>query len=321
MLVSGGGTALLNTANDDGSYSAKLPVTFGGRNGYGKAYGTIHPVHINDIVLVGFIDGKKSNAIVLNSYVDNAVGLELSKTNNDQIDPADPSQVIDADQTYVVYPDLTYERHDGRGNLELSFNGKSFMVVDSDDYSGGTTLSDDGDALMDYEHLKGSYYHNNEMLEPVNGRAPRILMKHQGIDLPDGSVDNHAFYLNLSPDGTFRISQMQTNEDWRTYFEQTADGKIHMRRQNDSKVFGSGDITADMGIDENGYVFLRSGDTELQLRPDGIYNAGNNNLTGGIDPDFESNVNKAIGNMITKDTFNTVMAQNIKAVQDLIDTT
>ena len=69
-----------NSANISASTknTAMLPMSMAGRNGYGKAYGSIIPIRVNDIVLVGFVNARNSSPIVIARYPDMQWQIQLS---------------------------------------------------------------------------------------------------------------------------------------------------------------------------------------------------------------------------------------------------
>lgn len=270
-----------NTDNGRGSandtYSALLPMSMAGRNGYGKAYGNINPVNVGDIILVGFIDDKTFRPIVLGIYPDKAIINELTRNTRNDIDPSSVIDYAIANSSYKVYPDQTYDFHDGLGVRTLSFSGHSFLTVNptvpTDSHIEHKT--DDGVGALDYKDLNSSYFGNNELIEPISDKAPEIIFKHQGLVKDDDTKDTHALYLYIAPDGTYRISQMKTDEDWRTYFE-IRNSEIHLVRQNNSKIFGGLDTTnlesSEVSINNDGSIMLRNHTVGLQIKSDGLYN-------------------------------------------------
>lgn len=277
LITSGKNDVLDGSYINDGKFSAKLPVEFGGRNSVGQPYGQVKPVNVGDIVLVGFINQSKMTPIVLSFYGNADVNEMLSRTPFANADYKDPTLVNQTNQRFSLYPSLTYDNIDGLGNRTVTFTGKTFLMTDAV-YSSDTNLTD-GNHGTEYSDLQSSYYSNGEEIEPMNPLAPNILFKHQGITKKDDSEDTHVTMLHIKDDGTYRISTMQRADDWRTFFEMTPKGAIRLRKQFDSKIIGKGFEKSEIGIDEDGTVYLRSGGSELELRPDGIYSSGN--IIGG----------------------------------------
>lgn len=258
------------------TYTAMLPMSMAGRNNYGKAYGDIKPVRKGDIILVGFVDSKAYMPMVLGIYPDEEINKELTRANSKDLDPNSVYDYALANASYKVYPDQTYDFHDGYGTRILSFSGHSFIVVDAKPTSNEHLehKTDDGNRGLDYTDLPSSYLGNKELVEPVSDKAPEIIFKHQGIVDNKGKKDTHALYLYISQDGTYRVSQMKTDEDWRTYFE-IKNSKIHLVRQKNSKSFGGLDTdnlqSSEVSINEDGNVVLRNHTMGIIIEPNGIY--------------------------------------------------
>src|SRR5690606_6986620 len=51
--------SFIRNPNDNGKFSARLPIAFGGRTPDGKVYGANTLVTVGSLVLIGFLEGKK----------------------------------------------------------------------------------------------------------------------------------------------------------------------------------------------------------------------------------------------------------------------
>lgn len=270
----------------DKEYSAYLPMSMAGRNNYGKAYGEISPVRKGDIILVGFVDDKAFRPIVLGVYPDEAISKELSRTLTNDIDSSSLLDIATANAWYKLYPDQTYDFHDGEGTRILTLAGHSFILANSSVPATDNLehKTDDGNLPLDYADLSASFLANSEMIEPIADKAPEIIFKHQGIVDRKGNQDTHALYLYIGQDGTYRVSQMKKDEDWRTYFE-IKNSEIHLIRQKNSKYFGTADadsnlISSEIGINDEGNVVIRNHDNGIMVKSDGIYNLSGEKLLG-----------------------------------------
>lgn len=283
-LLTNGVNGERDSANTE--YSAYLPMSMAGRNNYGKAYGEISPVRQGDIILIGFIDAKTFRPIVLGVYPDEAISQELSRTLTNDIDSSSLLDIAAANAWYKVYPDQTYDFHDGKGTRVLSLSGHSFLLANADvpETDNLEHKTDDSSMGLDYADLPSSFLHNSELIEPVTDKAPEIIFKHQGIVDRKGNPDTHALYLYIGQDGTYRVSQMKSDEDWRTYFE-IKNSEIHLVRQNNSKLFGTAEndtnlISSEIGINDDGNVVIRNHDNGIMVKSDGIYNLSGEKLIG-----------------------------------------
>lgn len=261
-----------NSYANEGRFSARLPMEFGGRNLAGQPYGQVNPIAVGTVVLVGFINSDKDMPIVISVYNNNDVNKQLSRTRFANADPTDMTLAGEMYQKFSLYPSLTYDSIDGDGNRVVTFSGKSFIAFDTKDMRNSPMT--DASYGSRYEDLGTSYYNDGELIEPMKGRAPNVLFKHQGILDDDNKPDTHNFMIHINPDGTYRTSMMDTEQDWRTMFEMTPEGKIRLRRQGDTVRLNDGFEIGELGINEEGIVYLRNGDMDLEVREDGIYSQG-----------------------------------------------
>ncbi|UNZ10494.1 tail fiber protein [Enterococcus phage vB_OCPT_Bill] len=271
-----------NSYANEGRFSARLPMEFGGRNLAGQPYGQVNPIAVGTVVLVGFINSDKDMPIVISVYNNNDVNKQLSRTRFANADPTDMALAGQMYQKFSLYPSLTYDSIDGDGNRVVTFSGKSFIAFDTKDMQNSPMT--DASYGSRYEDLGTSYYNDGELIEPMKGRAPNVLFKHQGILDDDNKPDTHNFMIHINPDGTYRTSMMDTEQDWRTMFEMTPEGKIRLRRQGDTVRLNDGFEIGELGINEEGIVYLRNGDMDLEVREDGIYSQGKL-ITEGINLD------------------------------------
>lgn len=263
-----------NSANVSASIknTAMLPMSMAGRNGYGKAYGSIIPIRVNDIVLIGFVNARNASPIVIARYPDETIASELSRVDTDEVDPRSILKYAMANTAFTLYPDQTYDLHDGHGNRVLTFSGKSFLLLNSD-IPKLSHYTDNGEDPKDYTNLPSSFFGNGQLIEPIADQAPEVMFKHQGIVDNQGNQDNHQLYLYISQDGTLRVSEMQKDQPWRTYFEENAQGEIRLRRQEDSKDFASGHVNSEISIDKDGQINLIAQGQGLIINKQGIYSA------------------------------------------------
>lgn len=270
-----------NSANVSASIknTAMLPMNMAGRNGYGKAYGSIIPIRVNDIVLIGFVNARNASPIVIARYPDETIASELSRVDTDEVDPRSILKYAMANTAFTLYPDQTYDLHDGHGNRVLTFSGKSFLLLNSD-IPKLSHYTDNGEDPKDYTNLPSSFFGNGQLIEPIADQAPEVMFKHQGIVDNQGNQDNHQLYLYISQDGTLRVSEMQKDQPWRTYFEENAQGEIRLRRQEDSKDFASGHANSEISIDKDGQINLIAQGKGLIINKHGIYRADGTPLGG-----------------------------------------
>lgn len=255
-----------------GEFSARLPMEYGGLNQYGKPYGTIKPILVGSLVLVGFIDGNRQNPMVLGTYGTAYASDMLKRTDIGSGDPRDKELDVHYSNQLSLHPSLTFSSIGGRGDKVVTFTGKTFFIADSNPKM-SNPVTDDGSGL-EYEDLKETKYSNGETIEPVTGIAPKMLFKHQGYMTSDGKETDHKLIFFIDEDGTFRVSSMRDKEDWRTYLEIGPNGSFKVRKQKDTKEINRTSNYSEIGIDPDGTPVMRNQDMDLEVRPDGVYSQG-----------------------------------------------
>lgn len=306
-----------NSANVSASTknTAMLPMSMAGRNGYGKAYGSINPIRVNDIVLIGFVNARNSSPIVIARYPDETIASELSRVDTDEVDPRSILKYAMANTAFTLYPDQTYDLHDGHGNRVLTFSGKSFLLFNSD-IPKLSHYTDNGEDPKDYTNLPSSFFGNGQLIEPIADQAPEVMFKHQGIVDNQGNQDNHQLYLYISQDGNLRVSEMQKDQPWRTYFEENAQGEIRLRRQEDSKDFASGNVNSEISIDKDGQINLVAQGQGLIINKHGIYRADGTPLPFNANPENNNTSTQPNDNTNTSDNVTGISTNTNDAVQD-----
>lgn len=261
--------------NDNGRYAARLPIMFGGRTPNGKVYGTNTLVTVGSLVLIGFLEGRKDNPIVLNIYGEPDNQSLLTRTSLTSADESDEAIQRELWQLFSLYPSMTYRNIDGRGNQEITFSGKSFVYITDTDQE-NAYVNDSG---FDYDHLPSSRYANGELIEPVSPNAPTVLYVHQAI------YDNHRVTFFIKSDGTVRLASRHTVGQGITFQELKTDGTISFVQKKDtidpeeeSKVFSK------IEISQNGNIVLQTPDHKLEITPSGLLYDGKP-LPAGSDSD------------------------------------
>lgn len=109
----------MKNPNDNGRYSARLPVTFGGKTPDGNVYGTNTLVTIGTLVLIGFLEGANDNPIVLNIYGDVDNQSLLTRTNMTGADESDENIQQELWQLFTLYPSMTFKNIDEIGRAHV----------------------------------------------------------------------------------------------------------------------------------------------------------------------------------------------------------
>lgn len=281
--------------NDNGRYSARLPIQFGGRTPNGNVYGTNTLVTVGSKVLIGFVEGNKDNPIVLNIYgaVDNQ--SMLTRTTMTSGDESDEGVQRELWQLFNLYPSMTYTNIDGRGNREVTFSGKSFLYVTDTDQNNEYVQ----DEAFDYMDLPSSRYANGELIEPESPKAPTVLYVHQGI------YEKHRFTVFIKSDGTFRMATRNPNGHGITYQQMNPDGSFSIVKKNDTTNPEEESYDqSSMEILKNGNVLLQNPKHKFEITEEGIMvdgkPIGSGSGGGGTNPEYEEairQINKTIETM------------------------
>jgi len=282
--------------NDNGKYSARLPIQFGGRTPQGNVYGTNTLVTVGSRVLIGFVEGNKDNPIVLNIYgaVDNQ--SMLTRTTMTGGDESDEGVQRELWQLFNLYPSMTYTNVDGRGNREVTFSGKSFLYVTDSDQNNEYVQ----DEAFDYIDLPSSRYANGELIEPESPSSPTVLYVHQGV------YEKHRFTIFIKSDGTFRMGSRNASGHGITYQQMNTDGSFSIVKKNDTTNPEEESYDqSSMEILKNGNVLLQNPKHKFEITDDGILVDGKklSEIGGGgsgENPEYEEairQINKTIETM------------------------
>lgn len=288
------GASYSHSSSLKGKQSARLPVSFSGRNGNGDPYGDISPVNTGDLILVGFLNGNGTTPVVISIMGEDTVMESLSRDPNNATDNKAGSDQSTIGQQFVVYPDQTYRSKDGVGNEVLSFNGKTFLSMRSDNVKLQNDWGDNVEGPL-YRNLDTSYFSDGNLIEPLNGLAPSILFKHQGIVDANDEPDTHETLLAVNQNGDARVSAMDIDEPYRGYLEVTHDGSIQLRFQPSSKQLNSNngdEISLKLGSDG---VHISVGGQE--------YSFGGDSLVVGTGADAVDLKKTTISNQQQQETF------------------
>lgn len=256
------GDTLVKNPTDEGKFSARLPVSFGGRTPDGKVYGANTLVTVGSLVLVGFLEGKKEYPIVLNIYGELDNQSMLTRTELTGADEADEAIQREIWQLFTLYPSMTYHNVDGRGNQEITFSGKSFMYITDTDQE-NEYVTDYG---FDYDHLPSAYYANGELIEPTSPKSPTLIYVHQGV------YDNHRVTFFIKSDGTVRVGSRHVNDTGITFYELKTDGtfEIVQKRDTDNPEEESNRFSK-IGITRDGSVILQAEKHVFEVTDKGIF--------------------------------------------------
>lgn len=231
---------LVKSSETQGRFSASLPVSFGGSLSNGDTYGKTVPINIGDYVLIGFLDKDKNSPIVINIYKSPTVAYQLAPTDKVSGDPESNGLFDSSFENFTLYPNQTYEWMSGYGTIEKTYNGKTFLKVNSS----GSTINDYN---YNYEHLSRTFLRGRN-INPYNTKSPQVLYQHTGDDT---DVVTNTFY---DKNGDFRIANISKSLGSRVGFYIDGTEKAGIRYQgydpehNSPLAKNSSDISISKGI-------------------------------------------------------------------------
>jgi hypothetical protein len=271
MLVNTKDT-IAGSATNEGKFSCKINVGNAHYDKYtNKSWGTIEPICEEDLVLVAFLDNRKAQPIIIQSF---------HRMEDDQnILPSDYPIVDTAESLkYLrVFPSQNYFRMDGAGNTEITFVGKSFLKIGKDvsDAHGFIDFND----LSEKDKTSGNTLGLEETAPSTDQSAkvvlppPEIkkyLFVHRSSMLDSDTTWTKLF---LDTDGTFRVTR-DNNDGKLSTVEMSSEGEIKLRRQLDSNLPNEGSSNIQISINADATLTITKGDVGFTL---------NINSQGGLD--------------------------------------
>ncbi len=239
--------------SNDGKFGARVMTTTAYYDPASlSSSGVIEPMQEGQLVLIAFIDGKKSQPVVLGSF-----HQTWDDTNNilPMTYPLDPSNSMldkrEATKYLRVHPSQFYERVDGIGAKEVSHPSKTFMTVDPDLYGEINDAHDgfDHKDLNERDPFSGQsrYGKDEDSVRPVN-----MLFVHRSNFDDDVTTWLKMFISNT---GMFRLTR-DNNDGSLSYYEMKEDGTTTLRRQVDSNENGSGDNAGEISLGQDGSIAI-----------------------------------------------------------------
>lgn len=218
QMIKSNNTLGSSNADDEGTYSVRIMCASAHYNNEHRSVsGTIEPVLEGQLVLVGFIDGLKSQPIILGSihntwsYQNNILSPRYLR-----IDQGDKGKYL------KVFPSQNYTKVDGFGGVEISHPSKTFLKMSHEDMS-DEHLGFDHDDLSEKDPITGeTFYGKTESSRlPIN-----VLLVHRSCAVDDNTTWTKFF---ISKEGTFRISRIP-NDGTTSIIECHEQGGISLQR-------------------------------------------------------------------------------------------
>lgn len=306
---------------DDGKYSVPFPKQFSGFTPEGRPFGDTPLIMVGSIVLLGFIEGKGYDPIILNTYSKPEMNNMLSPNVLESGDIANESIYKYGSMMFSIYPSLNYSFQNGNGTIVRSFNGKSFLSITSENDE--KEMATDFEQGTEYDSLFSSHYGDNSVIEPRQQKAPNILLKHQGLFDRNLNPDNHITSLYIDENGTLRCSLLDKESKYRTFFEIDNKGNQKVKVQYDNINVDEGNNFIEYGINkEYNTFYIYNGEHKFEFAKTGLlingvsYNGINDKIQEQLDMINEVKENLAKVDKLSKSLDDVVNNTVSKGLQE-----
>lgn len=277
--------SIVQEQGGDGSGSAPIPVDFFGRKPDGQVFGHYRPVKVGDLIAIAYINGHRSNPIVIGVYPDSAPDYEMISPSMFETGDDNDSGIAEtglAEQK--VYPSMQTSYRSGSGTIAEALNGHSFLILDDE------TANQYDQLWTDYESV-GFFNHDGETTNPLKEEAGSWLLVHE--DNPDGDGDNHRTRFYVNPKGEIQIVLMGSDAEGDvSVLEGSRKEGFTLKHYNNLSSIKSGDKGQDvynpdfdvakkyveLNIGKDQSILMQAvdqgfsgGNTSLTVKPDGVY--------------------------------------------------
>ena len=305
--------SIVQEQGGDGSGSAPIPVDFFGRKPDGQVFGHYRPVKVGDLIAIAYINGHRSNPIVIGVYPDSAPDYEMISPSMFETGDDNDSGIAEtglAEQK--VYPSMQTSYRSGSGTIAEALNGHSFLILDDE------TANQYDQLWTDYESV-GFFSHNGETTNPLKEEAGSWLLVHE--DNPDGDGDGHRTRFYVNPKGEIQIVLMGSNSEGDvSVLEGSRKDGFTLKHYNDLSSIKAGDKGQDvynpdfdvakkyveLNIGKDQSILMQAvdqgfsgGNTSLTVKSDGVY-LNDKPLDASI-TDAVRDHSKEVANAISKD--------------------
>lgn len=309
--------SIVQEQGGDGSGSAPIPVDFFGRKPDGQVFGHYRPVKVGDLIAIAYINGHRSNPIVIGVYPDSAPDYELISPSMFETGDDNDSGIAEtglAEQK--VYPSMQTSYRSGSGTIAEALNGHSFLILDDE------TANQYDQLWTDYESV-GFFNHNGETTNPLKEEAGSWLLVHE--DNPDGVGDGHRTRFYVNPKGEIQIVLMGSDSEGDvSVLEGSRKDGFTLKHYNDLSSIKAGDKGQDvynpdfdvakkyveLNIGKDQSILMQAvdqgfsgGNTNLTVKPDGVY-LNDKPLNANITDSIKEH-SKEVADAISKDLTST----------------
>lgn len=184
---------------------ALMPVDFFNTNSKGEVYGNYRPIETGSVVLLGYLDGNTANPIIIGVYPPVPEAME-------KITPTPINNI--SDQTYptrnevltfkTVYPSQQVKLITEQGDYFRTFNGRSLLIVDQDNFGKLSDISYDA-----FSDMRARHANEKQDLYDVPNEAQRMLLLHQA----NTDTDKHRTRFFIDRNGDASAYWLDANND------------------------------------------------------------------------------------------------------------
>jgi hypothetical protein len=245
---------IASDAENEGKFGARVLTTSAHYDStLMSSSGVVEPMQEGQLVLLAFVDGTKSNPIVLGSFHQTWNPEENILPLNYPLEPEDSVWDRREALKYLrVHPSQFYQRIDGIGAMEMSHPSKTFLQVDPDIYGEGIN-----DQHAGYDHInlneRDPHFGTDRIARTEEASYPVNLLFVHRSHMDDTLTTWTKFFVNSQ--GMFRLTR-DNNDGKLSYMQILESGAMSFRRQNDSPNHGEGKDYAQVVLDEQGSISL-----------------------------------------------------------------
>lgn len=276
VMIVRSNNALTSNSENQGRYAARIGVATAHHDkSLMSSSGVVEPIQKGQLVILAFLDGQKTQPVILTSFhdIDTSESNVLTTTY-----PLTSNSIEDIDEALKflrVLPSQFYVRFGGIGGLEVSHPSKSFLKIDAlDGLSDGHKAYDHSD-LVEKDPATGLTRsgRTEEASLPVN-----MLYVHRS-SFVDADTTWTKFFLDSS--GAYRQTR-DNNDGTLTYQEVLEDGSMVIRRQLDSSEHGEGQDYLEISITAEGDCIVTRKGIKLSVTAEGVGIEANTSIQGNL---------------------------------------
>ena len=234
---------------------ALMPVDFFNTNSKGEVYGNYRPIETGSVVLLGYLDGNTANPIIIGVYPPVPEAME-------KITPTPINNI--SDQTYptrnevltfkTVYPSQQVKLITEQGDYFRTFNGRSLLVVDQDNFGKLSDISYDA-----FSDMRARHANEKQDLYDVPNEAQRMLLLHQA----NTDTDKHRTRFFIDRNGDASAYWLDANNDKSLVGVQaTKDKGIKVFYNHVSQAVDTSSLYSSIEVTSDNKITLQSNDKD-----------------------------------------------------------